>query len=212
MSNRKRENIPVRRRKFLSLIFGAISAFFLPVWSLARRHWPVRTVEKAIPKFDPETWQLTIAGLIENEISLTYLELKNLPSLTQVTDLDCVEKWSVRKIKWQGVQLKTIIEMAKPEPAAKFLTINCMEGAYSESLSLNQALATDVILAYAADDKPLEPEHGGPLRLVVPNLWGYKSAKWVERIEFVNARHLGYWEQRGYDPDSGPKKDPNKKN
>lgn len=206
MSKIKTSNNIAARRKFLSLIFGAIGSFFLPVWSFAKRCWPARTVEKSIPKFNPKTWQLTVDGLVENSLSLNYEEIKDLPFISQTKDLDCVERWSVKKIKWEGVQLKTIIHLVKPKPEAKFLTIHCSGGTYSESLSLKQALSPDVILAYNADDKPLKSQHGGPLRLVVPGLWGYKSAKWIERIEFVQTRHLGYWEQRGYGTDSGPKK------
>ncbi len=194
----------VKRRNFLALMTGAVASILMPAWSFAKRFWPVRTVEPAIPQFDPAKWRLTVDGLVENKMSITFEEVKALPFLKQTTDLDCVERWSVTKINWQGVQLKTIIEIVKPKPEAKFLTIYCSGGTYSESLSLDQAHANNVILAYIADGKLLEPKHGGPLRLVVPSLWAYKSAKWVERIEFVESQHLGYWELRGYDPDAGP--------
>ena len=192
------------RRRFLSILAGSIGSLFLPVWSFAKKYWPVRTVEKTTPAIDLTTWHLKINGLVENPITLTFDEIKNLPFIDQTKDLDCVEMWSVRKLKWQGVQLKTIIEKVNPGSEAKFLTFHCSGGIYSESLTIEQAMADDVILAYAVDGKLLEPKHGAPLRLVVPGLWGYKSAKWVERIEFVSERHLGYWVQRGYGVDAGP--------
>jgi DMSO/TMAO reductase YedYZ molybdopterin-dependent catalytic subunit len=205
MTDEKRMKKSNTRRHFLSLVIGSIGSLFLPAWSFARRHWPVRTVEKNAPVIDKSNWCFKIDGLVENELSFNLEQLKGLPLIIQTRDLDCVERWSVRKLKWQGVQLKTLIEMAKPKLDAKFLTFHCTGGIYSESLTLEQARNDDVILAYAVDSKLLEPKHGAPLRLVVPGLWAYKSAKWVERIEFVAERHLGYWEQRGYDPDAGPK-------
>ncbi len=206
--NEQKPNL--KRRGFLSIIAGLILSLVMPVWSFARRLWPVRSVEKSIPAFDPVTWRLSITGKVDNPMELSFDEVKKLPSVQQIRDLDCVELWSVKKIAWRGVQLSTIIEICKPQPGAKYLTIICSGGTYSESLSVEQARWPDVILAYEADGKPLEPKHGAPLRLVVPRLWGYKSAKWVERIELKAERHLGYWEQRGYDPDAGPQKYQNK--
>lgn len=194
------------RRHFLSVMLGSIGSLILPIWSFAKKYWPVRSVEKATPAIDLATWHLRVEGLVENPFSITFEELKNLPSLEQTRDLDCVEMWSVRKLKWQGVPLKTLIEKAKPSAAAKFLTFHCTGGIYSESLTMQQALSDDVMLAYGVDGKPLEPKHGAPLRLVVPGFWGYKSAKWVERIEFAAEQHLGYWVQRGYAVDGKPDK------
>ncbi|MDZ7330506.1 MAG: molybdopterin-dependent oxidoreductase [candidate division KSB1 bacterium] len=202
--NEQQSNL--KRRSFLSIIVGVILSPLMPALSFARRLWPVRSVEKSVPEFDPASWRLTVAGKVDYPIELTYDSLKQLPSVQQVNDLDCVEQWSVKKITWRGVQLRTIIEMSKPQPDARYLIIYCSGGQYTESLTIEQALSPDVILAYEADNKPLEPKHGAPLRLVVPRLWAYKSAKWVERIEFASERHLGYWEQRGYDPDAGPEK------
>lgn len=196
---------PGSRRHFLSIIFGSIGSLFLPVWSFAKKYWPVRTVEKNTPAIDLSTWNLIIDGHVASPLSISLEEMKNLPSIEQTKDLDCVERWSVRKLKWQGVPMKALIEKAKPSAEAKFLTFHCTGGIYSESLTIEQAMADDVILAYAVDGKSLEPKHGAPLRLVVPGFWGYKSAKWVERIEFAAERHLGYWEQRGYGVDAGPK-------
>lgn len=206
MMRQNEQQSNLKRRGFLSIIVGIIFSLLMPALSFARRLWPVRSVEKSIPMFDPAKWRLSIGGKVDNPMELTFDELKQLPSVHQVNDLDCVEQWSVKKISWRGVQLRTIIEMSKPQPEARYLTIYCSGGQYTESLTIEQALWPDVILAYEADNKPLEPKHGAPLRLVVPRLWGYKSAKWVERIEFVTERHLGYWEQRGYDPDAGPEK------
>jgi DMSO/TMAO reductase YedYZ molybdopterin-dependent catalytic subunit len=195
---------PGSRRYFLSIILGSIGSLFLPFWSFAKKYWPVRTVEKNSSAIDISTWNLIINGLVASPLCISLEEIKNLPSIEQTKDLDCVEQWSVRKLKWKGVPMKALIEKVKPSAEAKFLTFHCIGGIYSESLTIEQAMADNVILAYAVDGKPLEPKHGAPLRLVVPGFWGYKSAKWVERIEFVAERRLGYWEQRGYGMDSGP--------
>lgn len=197
---------PDSRRRFLSLMLGMIGSLFLPVRSFAKKYWPVKSVEKETPAIDLSAWSLRIDGLVANPFSLTHEELKNLAFIEQTNDLDCVERWSVRKLKWQGVQLKTVIEQAKPLSEARFLTFHCTGGIYSESLTIEQAMSNDVLLAYAVAGKPLEPKHGAPLRLVVPGFWGYKSAKWVERIELVADRHFGYWEQRGYNVDGAPEK------
>lgn len=194
------------RRETLSLLSGTLASLILPIWSYAKHFWPVRTVEKSTPKVDLEKWRLVVDGLVHKPLCIRYDELKNLPSTTQVSDLNCVEIWTVKRLKWQGILLRTVIENARPKPEAKFLRFHCTDGVYSESLTIEQALVPNVLLAYAVNGKPLFPEHGFPLRLVAPDFWAYKNAKWIERIEFIKSRHLGYWELRGYGPDSGPKK------
>lgn len=200
--SQKSKNQLTTRRNFLSLSLAAVSSIILSGWSYAKRHWPVRTVEKSIPVFDPQIWRLTIDGLVDEPLKLNYQQIKQLPSIVQVKNLDCVERWCVKKLEWKGVQLHTLIDLVKPKQDAQFLTFHCAGGVYSESLTLEQALKPDVMLAYEVDDQMLPFQHGAPLRLVVPGMWAYKSAKWVERIEFVKTRHPGYWEQRGYKADA----------
>lgn len=187
------------RRKFLQLLMATIGYLLFPLKTLARKFWPVRSVEKSPPPFDKGTWRLTVAGLVEHPASFSLEDLKKIPLTRQTSDLDCVERWSVRKLNWEGLRLNNLIHLVKPLPEAQFVTFYCSGEVYSESLTMEQALADEVLLAFAVDGQPLSPDHGAPLRLVVPRFWGYKSAKWIERIEFSKTQHIGYWEQRGYD-------------
>lgn len=187
------------RRKFLQLLMATIGMLFFPLKSLARKFWPVRSVEKTPPPFEPVTWRLTVTGLVEQPASFSLDDLKKLPLVRQTSDLDCVERWSVRKLNWEGIRLQTLIDQVRPLPEAQFVTFHCAGGVYSESLTMDQAMAENVLLALGVDKQPLPPDHGAPLRLVVPGFWAYKSAKWIERIEFSKVQHSGYWEQRGYD-------------
>jgi len=119
-----------------------------------------------------------------------------------VSDFHCVEGWGVKDVRWEGVRLQTLIELARPAPDAGFLTFSSAGGVYKDSLTLQQALLPDVLLAYHMDERPLSREHGYPLRLVMPRMYGYKGPKWLERIEFVKVREIGYWEQRGWQIDA----------
>jgi len=108
--------------------------------------------------------------------------------------------------KWEGVAFKTISELAKPLKEARYVTV-VAEGDYTTSLPLKDLLDDDVLLAYRFDDEPLEPKHGGPLRLVVPKKYAYKSAKWVRKLRFTAEQELGYWEKRGYSNTADPWKE-----
>jgi len=156
-----------------------------------------------VPEFDDESWTLEVYGSVENPFILSHDEFKKLPRITSVSDFHCVTGWTKFSNKWEGVQFKTIIQRAKPHPESRFATIEC-ERDYTTSLPLDELVKEDVILAYGLDDKDLAPEHGGPLRLVVPQNYGYKSAKWVRKIKFTEEQELGYWEIRGYSNTADP--------
>ena len=156
-----------------------------------------------IPPFDPETWRFEVTGNVDNPISLTYEEFKALPTVIRLADFHCVTGWTKFDNLWEGVSLKHIIELAQLRPNAKYATIECLRG-YTTSLPVPELLNDDVLLAYRLDDRELPRSHGGPLRLVVPYKYGYKSAKWVIRINFTETQELGYWEQRGYSNTANP--------
>ena len=155
------------------------------------------------PKFDPKTWNFTVDGLVENPINLTYDEFLKLPKTISVSDFHCVTGWSKLGNKWEGVVLKTISDMVRPLKEAEYVTV-VAEGDYTTSLPLRELLDGDVLLAYRLDDKPLDPKHGGPLRLVVPKKYAYKSAKWVRKLRFTQEQEVGYWERRGYSDTADP--------
>jgi len=160
----------------------------------------------SVPKFSADTWDFIVEGLVDNPLRLTYSEFLKLPITVSVSDFHCVTGWSVLDNKWQGVAFKTIFDLVKPKPNAHFVTI-VAEGGYTTSLPLQDLMDTDVLLAYKLNDKPLEPEHGGPLRLVVPKKYAYKSAKWVRKLRFTERQELGFWEQRGYSNSADPWKE-----
>jgi DMSO/TMAO reductase YedYZ molybdopterin-dependent catalytic subunit len=149
------------------------------------------------PTFDPKTWTLTISGEVENPMKLSWQELQKLPTAESMSDFHCVEGWSVKNLKWYGVQFKTLIEIVKPTKDGKFVIFQCSDG-YTTSLNLKDLLKDNVLLAYKLDGNLLDVPIGGPLRLVVPDKYAYKSAMWVEKIIFSKKKELGFWEKKGY--------------
>jgi len=160
----------------------------------------------SIPKFDPKTWDFAVEGLVKNPVKLTYEEFLKLPKTVSTSDFHCVTGWSRLDNKWEGVAFKTITDMVNTSEDARYVTVVCEEG-YTTSLPLKDSLDDDVLLAYKFDDKPLEPEHGGPLRLVVPKKYAYKSAKWVRKLRFTAEQEIGFWEKRGYSNTADPWKE-----
>ncbi len=156
-----------------------------------------------MPLFHPATWRLRVEGLVGHPLSLSYPELLRLPSVARVRDYQCVTGWRVPHVHWQGVALATLARLAQARPSAKFINFYSADGVYSESLRLpGQAFRDDVMLAYRLNEQPLAREQGAPLRLVVPEMYGYKYAKWVNRVEFSDRQQVGYWEQNGYTIDA----------
>jgi DMSO/TMAO reductase YedYZ molybdopterin-dependent catalytic subunit len=155
-----------------------------------------------MPVFDPATWRLTIGGLVEQPTSLTYQQLRALPRVEQVSNFHCVTGWSVNNVRWAGVRMHDVLALAKPQASGHGLQFTSMEVPYVDSLTMQQASLRDVMLAYEMDGKPLAQEHGAPLRLVIPEMYGYKNVKWLERIDVVPQANPGYWENLGYDKDA----------
>jgi DMSO/TMAO reductase YedYZ molybdopterin-dependent catalytic subunit len=154
-------------------------------------------------------YTLVVDGLVERPLTFTLAALRAMPLQTQITRHDCVEGWSVIG-KWRGVQLADVIAAARPTTAARYAIFSCFDRDetgtnYYESLSLPQAAHPQALLALDLNDAPLDPDHGAPVRLRVPTQLGYKSAKWVRRIELaatfagVGSGKGGYWEDQGYD-------------
>ena len=129
-------------------------------------------------------------------------DLLALPRSEQVSDFHCVTGWSVPHVRWTGVRFDELLAQARPLRTARALSFVSMERPYVDSLTLDQALRPDAMLAYAMDGRPLTRPHGAPARVVMPAMYGYKNVKWVERIDLVAAPEDGYWEQRGYDRDA----------
>jgi len=156
-----------------------------------------------IPTFNPATWRLNVGGLVEHPLSLSFQDLLNLPSLSVTRDYQCVTGWKVPRVHWEGVSLRTLARVAGARSSANFVNVYCADQVYSESLRLpDQAFKPDVMLGYHIDGHALAREQGAPLRLVVPEMYGYKYAKWVDRVEFSDRQEIGYWERNGYTVDA----------
>ena len=149
------------------------------------------------PKVDLEKWTLTVDGEVENPLKLNWQDFLNLPSIEVESDLHCVEGWSVSDLRWHGVKFSTLVQVVSPTKDAKYVSFICSDG-YTTSLDLKGLLKDNVLLAYKLNDRSLEVPLGGPMRMVVPDKYAYKSAMWIERITFTKRKELGYWEKRGY--------------
>jgi len=158
--------------------------------------WPVLHVGPT-PKFDESRWDFKLFGEVDNPLQLGYREFMALPSRSVSTDIHCVTSWSMLGMEWEGVGFRTIMGLAKVRPEAKHVIAHCEQG-YTANVPLEDCLRDDVLLAYAVNGRPLEPEHGFPLRLFVPQLYFWKSAKWLRGLEFSSVDKPGFWEQRGY--------------
>lgn len=192
------------RARFLGLLAGGAGAGWLGLqaWGGLVSGWRINTVENPTPAFDPQSFRLTIDGLVERPLTLSYDELRALPAVRQISDFHCVEGWGVDDVRWDGVRMQSIAELVRPTEDAKFVTFHSLAGVYRDSLSLQQSMLPDVLLAYDLDGLPLTPAHGLPLRLVMPRMFGYKGSKWLTRVEYRSAQDIGYWEQRGWRVDA----------
>jgi DMSO/TMAO reductase YedYZ molybdopterin-dependent catalytic subunit len=154
-------------------------------------------ITQSIPQLDITHWTLRIDGEVENAVQLSWTALLQYPSITTISDFHCVEGWSVVACNWTGVPFQELVHVVHPTPQACFVTLHGADG-YTTALSLEAMLQPEVLLAYQLNGKPLRPELGGPLRLVVPQKYAYKSAMWVTKITFTRQAVLGYWERQGY--------------
>jgi DMSO/TMAO reductase YedYZ molybdopterin-dependent catalytic subunit len=164
--------------------------------------WRIYTVSGSMPTFDPATWRLDVGGLVEKPVSLTYAHLRALPRVEQVSTFHCVTGWTVKNVHWGGVRISDVFDLVRPVPEAGALQFVSAEKPYVDYLSMKQVQLHDVMLAYEMDGKPLPREHGAPLRLIIPEMYGYKNVKWLEGINLVPKPEDGYWEQLGYDRDA----------
>ncbi len=164
--------------------------------------WRIYTVGSSMPTFDPATYRLDVTGLVDAATSYSLADLKEMPRAEQLSDFHCVTGWSVSGVQWAGVRLGDLLERAGARPSVAALNFVSAESPYEDSLTLEQALLPDVMLAYEMDGGPISRPHGAPVRLVMPQMYGYKSVKWVNRIELGVEPKRGYWENNGYDVDA----------
>ncbi|GAB6991383.1 molybdopterin-dependent oxidoreductase [Paenibacillus pini] len=160
-----------------------------------------------IPSFNNSNWSFSIDGLVNHKSTWNWEQFVKLQRTVQVSDFHCVTGWSVYKNTWEGIPLRTLLEQAGVQAAATTVKFYSGDGEYTDSLTLEQAQMDDVLVAVMHDGKPIPSDLGGPVRLVVPKMYTYKSVKWLNRIELIEGEHIGYWEQRGYDQDAWVSKD-----
>jgi DMSO/TMAO reductase YedYZ molybdopterin-dependent catalytic subunit len=159
-------------------------------------NWPVFTYG-SVPRVDLGQWTFSVDGLVEEERSFTWQEFTDLPQATIVSDVHCVTQWSRLDNTWEGVAAEELVKIVRPKPEARFVMVHC-HGGYGTNLRVEDLLDDDVLFAVRHDGQPLAPEHGGPMRLVVPKLYFWKSAKWVRGMTFMERDRPGFWEMYGY--------------
>ncbi len=159
-------------------------------------NWPILTYG-ATPRIDLKQWRLRIFGAVEEEKELTWEEFMALPQVRVKSDIHCVTGWSKLDNEWEGVLVRDVLALARPRPEANAVMVHCY-GGYTTNVPLQDLLRDDVLLAYKHNGKELIPEHGWPLRLVVPHLYFWKSAKWVRGLELMREDRPGFWEMYGY--------------
>jgi DMSO/TMAO reductase YedYZ molybdopterin-dependent catalytic subunit len=157
------------------------------------------SVTGSVPRQDPVS--VAVSGLVRTPRSFGLAELAALPQTRLTRDFQCVTGWRVPAVTWSGVALPDLLALVGVRPGATAVRFTSYDGAYSESLTLTQARRRDVLVATGLDDRPISRPHGGPVRLAVLPMYGYKSVKWLDRIELTGSVEPGYWERRGYDVD-----------
>ncbi|MFC5910214.1 molybdopterin-dependent oxidoreductase [Streptacidiphilus monticola] len=157
------------------------------------------SVADSVPHRSAQDYTLTVGGLVERPHTYSLAELQALPQTTLVRDVQCVTGWRVPKTRFSGVLLSELLRRAGVRPEGKALSFTCFDGVYSESLTLDEAMRDDVLVAHRMNDAPVSDAHGGPVRLYVAPMYFYKSAKWLSGITVTDRVIPGYWEHYGYD-------------
>jgi DMSO/TMAO reductase YedYZ molybdopterin-dependent catalytic subunit len=168
----------------------------LPVGQTITYKWPVLDLGLQ-PDISLKDWKLTIDGAVEHPAILTWEEFMELPQTDDVSDFHCVTTWSKLNINWKGVRMLDIAALVQPLENATHIMCYGYDD-YTTNVSLEEALKPDVLLVHTVEGVPLPKEHGGPVRMITPQLYAWKGSKWINRIEFITANRLGFWEQRGY--------------
>jgi DMSO/TMAO reductase YedYZ molybdopterin-dependent catalytic subunit len=174
----------------------------LPVGQVRAKGWPVLDLGRE-PEVSLDRWELRVDGAVESPLTLTWKDFLALPQIDDASDFHCVTGWSRLGVHWKGVRLEDLAALARPLPTATHLMTYAYDG-YSTNLPLEEALKPDVLLVHTADGAPLPREHGGPVRVITPQLYAWKGAKWVNRIELLEHDRRGYWELRGYSNTAHP--------
>ena len=168
----------------------------LPPGQYLTDRFPVLHVGE-VPTYEPGEWNLTIGGLVDTPYVLTFEQLTALPSITLTTDIHCVTKWSKFDTVWRGVRVRDLLTAAGVHEKGTHL-MGHAEFGYTANIPLDDATRDEALVVWEFDNQPIEPIHGGPVRLLIPNLYFWKSPKWLRGLEVMNADKPGFWERNGY--------------
>lgn len=160
------------------------------------RDWPILDLGTT-PRVSEDNFRLDVTGAVEHPASWNFSQFKAQPQSDFVTDIHCVTTWSRYDNRWQGVSTRDFLDIVMPRPEAHFVELYSSDG-YTTNLTIEDFAAEDAIIAHSWEGKPLTRDHGGPVRLVVPHLYFWKSAKWLNRIHFLDHNKPGFWERNGY--------------
>jgi DMSO/TMAO reductase YedYZ molybdopterin-dependent catalytic subunit len=168
----------------------------LPVGQTITKKWPVLDlgIQPDIPLTE---WRLIVDGEVEHPVELSWEDFMDLPQTEDISDFHCVTTWSKFNIPWKGVRLLDLAALVMPKETATHILCHGYDD-YTTNISLEEALKPDVLLAHTVEGQPLPKEHGGPVRMITPQLYAWKGSKWISRIEFLSQNKLGFWEERGY--------------
>src|SRR5215831_16983854 len=172
----------------------------LPPGQYLADKWPVLHAG-SVPQTDLATWDLRVFGEVEEPLRLTWEEFLDLPAIEVTTDIHCVTRWSRFDTTFRGLHWSELAKLVRPKPTARFVVAHAEQG-YTANVPIEAIEAPDALLAYEADGEPLTPEHGWPLRLVVPSRYFWKSAKWLRALELRSTDQPGFWERYGYHNDA----------
>ena len=174
----------------------------LPVGQAQTEKWPVLDLGMQ-PTIAREEFRLQLFGACNQPTTLDWQALMALEQVDDVSDFHCVTKWSRMDIAWRGVRVADLVALAEPDESVEHIMCHGHDG-YTTNVALEEALKPDVLLVYMADGQPLSRPHGGPVRMITPQLYAWKGAKWIKAIEFLTEEQLGFWEQRGYSSSAHP--------
>lgn len=174
----------------------------LPVGQVESKKWPVLDLG-VHPEIALERWQLRVDGACHEPLTLDWQGFMALPQVDDTSDFHCVTTWSRMDLRWRGVRFADLAALAGVDERATHVLCHAYDG-YSTNLPLVEALKPDVLLVHTVDGAPLPREHGGPVRMITPQLYAWKGAKWINRIELLIGDRPGFWEQRGYSDTAYP--------
>ncbi len=220
-----RDGVPVGRRAVLGLFglgaagvaLGAsiqdrVAATLAPISALdptgltqyvpGAGRFRIYTVTGDLPSKSRAAWRLEVGGLVRESLRLTFTDLTEMAPTSLTADFQCVTGWRVEDVPWRGVRLADLLDRAGASERGTHVRFTSFDGAYTETLTMAQARRPDVLVAYQMEGKAITTAHGGPVRLLVVPMYGYKSIKWLSGIEVVDRLEPGYWEVRGYDVDA----------